>query len=479
MSKAITESTQSALQTITRLLEISKLDTLYRDLYFQRARALLQPLLSPSTYAHRKESLASLEWTERQLRSAVERGDWKRSGELTERIRATRSSASASGELLKLGEVVYEGLADIPMDPFSPGFHVFVKSSTDELLQSRARANQILTTLERTDSSKGDFYKRRRSDFEALSIKRTGQQQVEKTTSSGPGELQQEALSALEAGDLSRLELLVQKLMAKPAVKETTQKSVSVEPTEMTNLGEDLLFAFSDETISAAKRLGLAPARTKSRRHFAHLIPHGWQPSFMKSESRQWSKDQISRLTFPSETSDKGRDAIEFFLLNAFMTSGGTRYQVCLVVEDLLLEDFAEPEPKEDVPLTPLLSALGLENRRGVSRIDIENAVLQYGPNIIEKELALDPEVFRLVAIPADIYTHLGGERGWGQKEMWTHFDGYRVFEGGKVQGLAGGDKRFGGTHDVVSFNTAYTKETIIARFAVVQRKRMMTWHQK
>ena len=59
---------------------------------------------------------------------------------------------------------------------------------------------------------------------------------------------------------------------------------------------------------------------------------------------------------------------------------------------------------------------------------------------------------------------------------MWTHFDGYRVLEGGKLQALAGGDKRFGGTHDVVSFSTDYASAKIFSRFAVVQRKRMMDW---
>ena len=149
------------------------------------------------------------------------------------------------------------------------------------------------------------------------------------------------------------------------------------------------------------------------------------------------------------------------------------------MVEDLLVEDFADPEPKEEMPVTPLLSALGLESRRGLTRIDLENALLRYGPGIVQKELALDPEAFRLVAIPADIYTHLGAERGWGQKEMWTHFDGYRILERGKVHALAGGDKRFGGTHDVVSFNSSYTRDTMMARFAVVQRKRMIAWHRK
>jgi hypothetical protein len=97
----------------------------------------------------------------------------------------------------------------------------------------------------------------------------------------------------------------------------------------------------------------------------------------------------------------------------------------------------------------------------------------------LTEQLGLDPELFRLVAIPADIYIDLGPERGWGQKEIWTHFDGYWVREGGKLQSLAGGDKRFGGVHNIISFSPAYSTDTLLARFAVVQRKRMVTWHQK
>ena len=82
------------------------------------------------------------------------------------------------------------------------------------------------------------------------------------------------------------------------------------------------------------------------------------------------------------------------------------------------------------------------------------------------------------MAVPPDIYTTLAAKQGWGQKEMWTHFDGYRVLEGGKLQALAGGDKRFGGTHDVVSFSPDYSSAKIFARFAVVQRKRMADWQK-
>jgi hypothetical protein len=76
------------------------------------------------------------------------------------------------------------------------------------------------------------------------------------------------------------------------------------------------------------------------------------------------------------------------------------------------------------------------------------------------------------------LYSHFGRELGWCEKEMWTHFDGYRLLEGGKVQALVGGDKRFGGTSDVVSLNMAYSKDSMIARFAVVQRKRMRSWRR-
>ena len=93
--------------------------------------------------------------------------------------------------------------------------------------------------------------------------------------------------------------------------------------------------------------------------------------------------------------------------------------------------------------------------------------------------MGLDPELFRLVAIPPDIYSNLGAQRGWGRREMWTHFDGYWIREGGKLQALAGGDRRYGGLHDVVSFAPTYASNKILARFAVVQRKRMKTWHQQ
>jgi hypothetical protein len=379
---------------------------------------------------------------------------------------------------MRIGESVYEGLADIPIDPFSPGFHIFVGGSKERLLELRHRAVAVLKQLQSKDLPRKDFYVRREDDFKSLEVRTPQTEKQETKTTVDPGQMRQDALTALESGNLEQLDTLVRRLMQKPEAKEE-KKAVSATKLEETELGNDLLYSFSEATLKAAREFGLAPVRTRSRRQFSYLMPHGWQPSFRVDEIRKWSKDQLTRLSFPSGVGEHVRDAIEYYLLNPFVTSGGTRYQVCLVVEDLLLEDFPDPEPRQQTETTKLLAALGLQSRWELSREEIENALLTHGPRILSEELKLDPEAFRLVAIPADVYTHLGPERGWGQKEMWTHFDGYRVLAEGKLQALAGGDIRYGGTHDIVSFNRSYTNNKILARFAIVQRKRMMSWHRK
>ena len=466
---------------VSNLVEIGKLDTLYRDLYLQRARELMEPVLSYDSYSYIKDSIASLGLAERQLRSAVQRSDWTKTAELTARINSIKRSTE-KGEALDLAESVYDNLADIPIDRFSPGFFAFFDLSADGLEQFRKKTIDILTSLEAKDPSQKEFYARRRADFQALKIDvPTGKQADDKDEKEDVSllNLRQQALNAVDAGDLAQLDEVL-KLLAEAEKKESTTESSSaaVELGEAADLGEDLLYNFSEGTMAAAERLGLSLVRTRSRRQFSYLIPYSWHPSFLKSESKRWAKDQLSRVAHPVETNDKLMEAVELYLFNPLINSGGTRYNVCFVVEDLLMEDFAEPEPKAELPHSELLAELKLTTRWGLTRTQIENALIKHGPRILKERLMLDPEEFRLVTIPADIFTMLGPDRGWGHQEMWTHFDGYWLRDGGK-QALAGGDVRFGGTHDIVSFSPSYENDKLLARFAVMQRKRMKTWHQK
>ena len=478
MSKAALASKDTILTIVERLSEISKLDTLFRDLYLQRARALLGTFFTRGSYEQLKQTSDQIPWVEQQLRAGVERGDWTRCGEFTERLRQLRASVAAGSQFAKLGKTVYDQAADVSIDLFSSGLNVFVGAETDTLRASRAEAISILNALERSDPEKREFYARRAADFKQLSFAILEKaENTKKDERADPQQLQQAALSALDSGDLSTLDQILAIFGRKPETKQDKQDAVDLKPAEAAELGDDLLYNFTEQTLAVARELGLAPIRTQSRRQFAYLIPHGWQPSFRKSEIRKWSQEKLSKLTYPSDTTNGAREAIDFFLLNPFITSAGTRYHVCLVAEDLLLEDFPEPDSKAEVP-SKLLDMLKLNSRWGITRVELENALLEHGLKILH-ELQLDPEIFRLTAIPADLYTHLGPRQGWGQKEMWTHFDGYRVLEGGKLQALAGGDRRFGGTHDVVSFSPDYASGKIFTRFAVVQRKRMRDWQKQ
>ena len=476
MSKAALASKETILNIVGNLIEISKLDTLFRDLYLQRARALLGTFCSRGSYIQLKQNSDQIPWVEQQLRAGVERGDWKRCTEFTERLRQLRASVAAGSNFAKLAETVYDRAANVSIDLFSSGMNIFVGASNESLLGSRVEAINILNALERSDPEKREFYARRASNFKQLSFATTEKPEKTKDAHADPQQLQQAALSALDSGDLSKLDQILASFAKRPEAKQDKKGAADLKPAEEAKLGDDLLYSFTEQTLATARELGLAPVRTQSRRQFAYLIPHGWQPAFRKDEVRKWSMEKLSKLSYPSDTTDGQREAIDFFLLNPFITSAGTRYRVCLVAEDLLLEDFPEPESKAEVP-SKLLDLLKLNSRWGITRIELEDALLEHGLSILQ-ELQLDPESFRLIAIPADLYTHLGPQRGWGQKEMWTHFDGYRVLEGGKLQALAGGDKRFGGTHDVVSFSTDYASAKIFTRFAVVQRKRMTDWQK-
>jgi hypothetical protein len=125
------------------------------------------------------------------------------------------------------------------------------------------------------------------------------------------------------------------------------------------------------------------------------------------------------------------------------------------------------------------VKSLRLPGRRGLPRIAIEQALLMHGARFLEKELGLDPRVFRLVCIPPDVYVRLGEAEGWGRQPFWTHFDGYlirTVMGQVRLQALAGGDVRYGGLYDVLAVSREYDSDRLLARFAVVQRARMVAW---
>ena len=87
MAKQQTSNPQaSELQVIRRLAEVAKADTVYRDLYLQRASTRLAALLPKAEYEQLKVQDTTIENLLAQARRAVDRQEWTRVQELTGRV---------------------------------------------------------------------------------------------------------------------------------------------------------------------------------------------------------------------------------------------------------------------------------------------------------------------------------------------------------------------------------------------------------
>jgi len=164
-------------------------------------------------------------------------------------------------------------------------------------------------------------------------------------------------------------------------------------------------------------------------------------------------------------------DTVSLFALHLFVNSAGIRYLPMLLEREfVLLEAHAEDD---DAP-SELVRALGLERRRGLSRDEIELALIRKGGGAV-LSMGLDPRAFRLVCVPPDIYMRVGPGRGWGARQEWTHFDGYQVQQNGRLLALVGGNARYGGIADLCGIGAADARDNVVARFAVVRRERLAT----
>jgi hypothetical protein len=452
--------------SVRQLLEVAEIDTIYRDLYWQRARTVLAPILPYEEYLRAQQEQSTLAKYLQQSRLAIEQGDWQRVKELGDRVRVLRDHGHDKGALLTLAHSLYGG-ADVPIDPFSPVFPTHSAKSGGDLVGTQERVVKHLTALEKTDPSWQAFYASRRSFFLHLALDASA------TDPAGPRldphHIQQEALFALEKGDMGKLAHLAQTML------HPLRAARAALPRVRTAAPTDLSVPFAAATLSRAARLGLAPAQVEPTPELSeHLFRHAWHPAGSDRQTAQQGRTLLEEQSYPPGTPAALKETLDLFMLHPFISSGGTRYLPRLVAEDVLVENFPEPEEEDEVPTSALLTALGLTRRRALSRVAIEQALLARGPQIVQDELALDPQEFCLLCIPADLYLRLGSAYGWGRQRTWTHFDGYQVLKDGRLRALAGGDVRYGGLYDLLGISRTDEQERVIVRFAVVRRARLM-----
>lgn len=467
MEKRQDSETSGALQVVTHLVEAARIDTVCRDLYLERALPLFEPLLSRQEYLYLKQGNEEVASLVRRSQAAVERGDWELARELTVRIRELRGALEQKGGLMELGSEIHEP-AQFHLDPFSPGLQLFAAAGGRRREDLRARLVAHLSALESADSALDAFYRERRERFERLAVG-TGKDGAPAAAPTDLSRIQQDALQAVERGDVEHLDRLLARLSGTPAaVAPGGEAAVSRE-------AGDLSAPFPEEAAERGGALGLSPVRLEPAAEVsAFLMRWAWQPSFPDLELTREGGLKILGLSeqpdFPADYPDRLRELIDLFVIHPFVNSCGARYLPRLAEEEILVEAFAEGE---DPPASELLSLLGLARRRSLSRLEIETALVTRGPRVVREHLGLDPRAFRLVSIPFDAYFRIGAARGWGEQRLWTHFDGYQLLKDGGLRALVGGDVRYGGIFDLCSIGPADEREGVVARFAVVRRERL------
>jgi hypothetical protein len=461
---------QMPLGLVTRLVETANVDTVYCDIYLQRARTVLTGVFSIEEFRQIEQQKAELATLPPMIGRALDKADWAQVKELSGRTDALRRAVDGKRRLIEAAREVYAS-EDVKLDPFSPGLQPFTRLAAKDQLRLRTRAVEHLAALEQEDAPWKAFYGRRRSALQGLALSTDKQSPIE-TASMDPREA---AERALKVGDMKGLAQLAETLMAAgtageggPASRELASRSARV-PEQPTI---DLLTSFSDDTLNGARRLGLAARRLESRAELASLRAYAWNPLFTDESGM----GKVRPVPLPAGTPEGLRERLEMLMIRPLLNSGGARHLPKLVAEDVLVEDFPEPKGGEEPPVSELLRALGFASRRGLTRIAIEQALLAHGASILEEQLGLDPKVFRLVCIPPDVHLRLGAAEKWGQQPLLTHFDGYLVMTNGRLRALAGGDVRYGGLYHLLGIGRDYDSDIVMARFAVVRRERMMAW---
>jgi hypothetical protein len=463
-----------AISIASALVDAGSVDTMYRDVYLGRARALLSPVVSLEAFhgmEQRRSALASLPLA---AARALEKADWPQVRELSLRADAVKQEISREGAVFETARGVYAA-TDVKLDPFCQSLQRFSRVSAKDLPVLRTRVVEQLTTLELADVQWKDFYARRRTAFETRAPIGSGQRSEGPTRGDSVEATQLAAAQALKAGDMRRLGQLAELLAAgSPRAGEAAHGAAAAAISTSEPAAHDLVVSWSGDTLTRARRVGLAPRHLEPRGDLASLRQFAWNP--LSDETHHLT---IKEVSLPPGSAAGLRDRLEVLMIHPLANSGGARHLPSLVAEDVLVEDFPDPGEDEQPPASPLLTALELPRRRGLSRAAIEQALLVHGARVLEEELGLDPRVFRLVCIPSDVHFRLGDAEGWGRKPFWTHFDGYLIrFHDGqlRLQALAGGDVRYGGLYDILGVSRDLDSDHLLARFAVVHRERMAAW---
>ena len=467
---------ENIIKIVNLLVEVAKVDTVYRDVHLRRARELLKSTLDESSYRAIGSTEKEIDDLMRRSRTAALRRDWGQAAELAERVEVLRQRLVSTSELVQVGRHVYDA-EPVAFDPFSLRTHLGAQAELAQPLICK-RVMDALSALAKLDTNYSSFYESRRGYFAALEVSRPPV--PTKRPGRNRAQAEQLAVAAAERGDVATLQRFAKELRD---WKQSDDAAVSGSAPALLSRYEccvDLAAPFPPQVIERAREYGLVEANTapiaelaKVREViYAHVDPPVFSDAGMERDGVLRTRELAEREIPVEFDTEDVRVLVAEFIQQVLINSAGARYLPQPFAEKLLIEDFSENETTAGAP-SKLVTALELPGRSGRARTEIEVALTSFGDQILAEQLGLDPHEFRLVCVPFDVYARFGRDRGYGQWPHRTHFDGYRVIAGNQLRALVGGDRRFGGLFDLVSISPSDAREDVYARFAVVRRARM------
>ena len=211
MSKnSIAQDNTVTLEAVQRLVNLRDGDTVYADLYLQRARELLATVLSQAQYNALKGIQGDIDTAVKQMRVATASQDWQQVAAHAARVEELRRRAEENAPLSALGAAVYD-THGVSIDPFSPGLE-FLPGFDRDLAERRDALVADLKALATVDPPFGRFYASRGAFFAGLALasRRSAAAPVSAMSSA---EIQQLAVQAAQQGDTSQLRLYAQELV--------------------------------------------------------------------------------------------------------------------------------------------------------------------------------------------------------------------------------------------------------------------------
>lgn len=165
------EKDTNVLKTVQLLVEASKTDTVYRDVYLRRARQLLSPTLDEFAYRAIGSTEKEIDDLMGRSRTAVLHRDWAQAAEVSGRIDSLRQRMATMSNLAGIGKEVYEADA-VAFEPFSPGKHLGAHARAGQA-DLRTQLMNTLASLAKLDTGSGAFYEKRRDYFSGLALAST------------------------------------------------------------------------------------------------------------------------------------------------------------------------------------------------------------------------------------------------------------------------------------------------------------------